>query len=295
MGEFNSLFELISKIPSLSFRIRDFLDIFLVAFVIYQCIKIIRDSRAFQLAKGLLFLGIIYLLVYVFDMQASSYILQLLFANIFIILVVVFQQEIRQIIEHLGKSRFGFVNAIMRGYRGETSEEVNTAIIEICKAVDRMSESKTGALIVFEKDILLGDIANNGIEMDAKVTHELIGNIFYPKSPLHDGAVIIRKDRILAAGCVLPNTGQSELSSELGTRHRAALGMSEVCDAMVVVVSEETGAISLAQNGNLRKGLTESELRNELIGYITDKNDENKPNPLKILKKGRKNEEAQNK
>lgn len=292
MDSFNNFFDLISKIPSLHIRVWDVIDIFLVAFVIYQCIKLIRDSRAFQLVKGLIFVGVIYFIVYEFEMQASTYILRVVFANIFIILVVVFQQEIRQIIEHIGKSRFGIFDSLLRGYKGGSSEEVNAAIIEICKAVDRMSESKTGALIVMEKDTLLGDVAENGTYLDAKISHELIGNIFYPKSPLHDGAAIVRGDRVLAAGCVLPNTQNKNLSSDLGTRHRAAVGMSEASDAMIVVVSEETGAISVAHNGSLTRNYTDAELRVKLMDYLTDKPAENKAKSLIKFTKGKKNEES---
>ena len=299
MDAFGNLIDLISKIPSLTFSVWDAIDIIFVAFVIYQLIKLIRDTRAFQLAKGMIFLGILYFLVYNFGMQASTYMLRIVFANIFIVLVVVFQKEIRQIIEHIGKGRIGFFSTLFSGYRGGLDENIKTAIIEISKAVDRMSESKTGALIVIEKDTLLGDIADNGTLLDAKVSHELIGNIFYPKSPLHDGAAIIRGDRILAAGCVLPNTQSTEISSDLGTRHRAAVGMSEACDAMIVVVSEETGAISLACNGKLQRGLNEAEFREQLNNYLTVPEEENSGNFFtKFVKKikGKKDEEkTQNK
>ena len=147
---------------------------------------------------------------------------------------------------------------------------VSDAIIEIAKAVQRMSESKTGSLIVMEKEMLLGEVIKTGTAVDAKITHELIGNIFYPKAPLHDGAAIVRNGRLICAGCVLPLTKNNDISSDLGTRHRAAIGMSEQSDAMIVVTSEETGVISVAFKGELTRNLTESKLRELLMDYLIE-------------------------
>lgn len=270
MTFFGNIADFFSKIPSLSFGITDFLDICLVAFVIYNAIKLIRETRAFQLVKGLLLLGVGYLIIGMLEMQASSYIFRFVFQNIFIILIILFQQEIRQVLERVGKSKFTNISFLLKGNRVAQEETVSNAVIEIAKAVQRMSDSKTGSLIVMEKEMLLGDVIKTGKSIDAFVTHELIGNIFFPNSPLHDGAAVVRKGRLLCAGCVLPLTKSDEVSSDLGTRHRAALGMSEQSDAMIIVTSEETGIISVAIKGELIRGLNEAELREKLLNYLID-------------------------
>ena len=261
-----------AKVLSLSFAWYDVLDILLVAFVIYQGIKLIRETRAFQLVKGLLLLALIYAVVYIVGMQASSYLFQVVFKNIFLILVIIFQQEIRKIIEHLGKNRVSGLANLLKGADALQSETEQDAIIEIAKAVQRMSDNKIGSLIVMERETPLGDVSRTGTPVDAVVTHELIGNVFFPNSPLHDGAAIIRDSRLMCAGCVLPLTHSEELSSDLGTRHRAAVGMSEVSDAVVVVTSEETGTISIADGGKLLRDLTESSLREYLLNALIKNN-----------------------
>lgn len=270
MTSFENISDFFSKIPSLQFGINDLLDILLVTFVLYNGIKLIRETRAFQLAKGLVLLGVAYLLVYQLEMQASSYMFRIVFQNIFIILIILFQQEIRQVIERLGKSKFSSLGLILKGGQSDMFETVRDSIIEIAKAVQRMSESKTGSLIVMEKEMLLGDVIKTGTPVDAHVSHELIGNVFFPKSPLHDGAAVVRNGRLLCAGCVLPLTKNEEIPSDLGTRHRAAIGMSEQSDAMIVVTSEETGVISVAFKGELTRDLTEAQLREMLINYLID-------------------------
>ncbi len=270
MPFFDNIADFFSKLPSLEFKITDFLDICLVAFILYNGIKLIRETRAFQLAKGLLLLGVAYLLIYQLDMQASSFIFRVIFQNIFIVLIILFQQEIRQVLERVGKSRFSNLSLLIKGNDTANIEMVSDAIIEIAKAVQRMSESKTGSLIVMEKEMLLGEVIKTGTAVDAKITHELIGNIFYPKAPLHDGAAIVRNGRLICAGCVLPLTKNNDISSDLGTRHRAAIGMSEQSDAMIVVTSEETGVISVAFKGELTRNLTESKLRELLMDYLIE-------------------------
>jgi diadenylate cyclase len=206
----------------------------------------------------------------VLEMQASSYVFGIVFQNIFIILIIIFQQEIRQVLEKVGKSKFTGISWLLRGNNSEKDAAVKESIIEIAKAVQRMGDAKIGSLIVMEKEMLLGDVIKTGKLVDAKITHELVGNIFFPKSPLHDGAAVVRDGRLYSAGCVLPLTKSDDVSSDLGTRHRAALGMSEQSDAMVIVSSEETGIISIAYKGNLTRDLTESELREMLINYFVD-------------------------
>lgn len=275
MSYFEGIKDFISKILSIDFKFTDFLDICLVAFLIYNAIKLIRETRAFQLVKGLLLLLVGYGIINLLHMEASSYIFEFVFKNIFIILVILFQQEIRQILEKVGTSRLSTLSHFIKGNSNEKREVLTQAIIEISKAVQRMSDKQTGSLIVIEKELLLGDVIKTGTAVDAKVSHELVGNIFFPNSPLHDGAAIVRDGRLLCAGCVLPLSKNTEISSELGTRHRAALGMSEQSDAMVVVTSEETGTISVAVGGELIRDLTEAELREKLILYFIDEEDDN--------------------
>lgn len=270
MTVFDNISDFFSKVMSLNFGITDFLDICLVTFILYNGIKLIRETRAFQLVKGLILLAFAYLVITVLEMQASSYVFGIVFQNIFIILIIIFQQEIRQVLEKVGKSKFTGISWLLRGNNAEKNAAVKESIIEIAKAVQRMGDAKIGSLIVMEKEMLLGDVTKTGKPVDAKITHELIGNIFFPKSPLHDGAAVVRDGRLHSAGCVLPLTKSDEVSSDLGTRHRAALGMSEQSDAMVIVSSEETGIISIAFKGNLTRGLTESELREMLINYFVD-------------------------
>lgn len=270
MALFDNISEFFSKLGSLSFGITDLLDIALIAFIVYNAIKLIRETRAFQLVKGLLLLGAAYLIITQLDMQASSYMFRFLFQNIFIILIILFQQEIRQVIEKVGNSKFTSLSLILKGNSADKEKIVNDSINEISKAVQRMSDSKTGSLIVMERQTLLGDVIKSGKTVDAFITHELMGNIFFPKSPLHDGAAIVRNGRLIAAGCVLPLTKNTDVSSDLGTRHRAALGMSEQSDAAVIVTSEETGIISLAYRGTLERNLTDSELREKLIDLLVD-------------------------
>lgn len=244
-----------------SITVFDILDIFLVAFIVYNAIKFIRQTRAFQLVKGIALLLIAYGVVRLLNMQASAYIMSRIFNDVVLVLLLLFQPEIRNVLESMGRRKLGFNSGLSE------SEEAQEAISSVCKACSDMSDKKIGALIVFEKDTFLGEIINTGSKIDAIVTEEIIENIFYPKAPLHDGAAIISDNRVVAAGCILPLT-QSSLSSELGTRHRAAVGMSEQGDSMVVVVSEETGAISVASNGMLKRNISPGELRERLTNYL---------------------------
>lgn len=243
----------------------DVFDILFVAVVIYMIIRIIRDTRAMQLIKGLLFLLILYGLVDFLGMDTSTYIMKGIFSNILIIVVILFGPEIRNILEEMGKgaARSNLIAILDSGVVVEVNEMKKT-IDAVCKASADMSDTKTGALIVFEKETMLGDIISTGTLIQATATKELIENIFFPKSPLHDGAMIIRGGRVYSAGCILPLTGDKNISSSLGTRHRAAIGVSQQSDAIVVVVSEETGGISVASSGNLQTGISTGDLRDIL-------------------------------
>ena len=272
--------------------ISDFLDIILVAFVIFSVISLIKETRAIQLAKGLIILVCIYAIVSLANMEVSKYILNFIFNNLFIIIVIIFAPELRHILERVGKSSVTKFNIFNLKNKIDFEKQENTinSINDICKACADMSDKKIGALIVFEKETLLGEITKTGTTLDAKVTTELIENVFFPKAPMHDGAIVVKDGRVTAAGCILPLTSNDNLSSELGTRHRAAIGMSEISDAIITVVSEETGAISVAENGKLMRDISDGVLREILITNFVKSNNKEE-NKFKKILRGEKNEE----
>lgn len=270
--------------------ISDLLDIVLVAFVIYSIIKLIRETRALQLAKGVVLLAFVYFMVSIFDMQTSQYILSFVFGNLLVILIVIFAPEIRHALESMGRSSVSNFNIFKNKEDDEIQESIKNSIHCVSKACSDMSDKQIGALIVFQRDSLLGEITKTGTTIDATVTTELVNNIFFPKAPMHDGATIIHNGRIVAAGCILPLTGNNnEVSSELGTRHRAAIGMSESSDALVVVVSEETGIISIAEKGVLSRNISVGDLRERLSNALI-KNDTKDNSKIKKIFRGKKNE-----
>ena len=232
-------------------------DIAVVAFVVYQLVKLVRNTSAEQLIKGFLFLVGANIAADIFNLQMLEYLIGIIFDNALIVLVVVFQPEIRRILEELGHVRIG--NAIQND-----PDHTQKAIVAVCEAMEQLQRQRMGALVVFERETNLGNVIETGTLVDADPTPELVGNIFFNKAPLHDGAMIIRNGRVCAAGCILTLTNSLRISSSLGTRHRAAIGMSEKSDAVVVVVSEETGTISLAIGGNLTRDYTATTLRVEL-------------------------------
>lgn len=261
-----------------SFRLADFLDICLVAFVVYSVVKFVRETRAIQLFKGILLFGIVYVIITVLEMQASSYLFRSVASNAVVFLIIIFTPEIRHALESVGRNGFSNISllSLSKSSKQVMNEKLNSMITAVCRSVSSMSENKIGALIVFERQTLLGSIIETGTTVDALATEELIGTVFFPKTPLHDGAAIIRGDRVVAAGCILPLTKNNALSKELGTRHRAAIGMSEESDAVVVVVSEETGTISIVNKGNIKRDLTSAQLRDTLQDYLIVQDDEKK-------------------
>lgn len=263
----DQLSDFFNKILSVfsTFSITDFLDIAMVSLVIYICIRIIRETRAIQLVKGLIYLAIVYGIVNLLNMEASSYIFKAIFSNILIILVILFAPEVRKILEQVGHGATAknLKTIIHPGVAVEIAE-ISEAIEAVCKACSDMSDQKIGALICFENNTLLGDVIATGTELHAKVSRELVENIFFPKSPLHDGAMVIRDGEIYAAGCILPLTKKT-VSSALGTRHRAGIGITEQSDAIVIIVSEETGFISVVQNGVLQRDISDGDLRDILM------------------------------
>ncbi len=294
LEHFGTYFEQIKRAVFSFNSIGDILDVLLVAFVIYSAIKLIKDTRAFQLVKGVILLAAVYFIVSLLNMEASKYLLSLLFGNLLIILVIIFSPEIRNALESVGRSSVSNFNIFNFKNRDETAiqESVKESINSVCRACSDMSDKQIGALIVFEKDTMLGEIAKTGTTLDASVTPELICNIFFPKAPMHDGAVIIKEGRVVSAGCILPLTGHNNLSSELGTRHRAAVGMSETSDAIVVVVSEETGMISVAEKGVLNRNISAGDLREILTKSFIKENDKDNSKIKKIFR-GNKNEPKQ--
>ncbi len=259
--------------------ISDTLDIVLVALFIYFIIRLIRDSRAAQLMKGILVLGALYLAAYLFDLTTIEYLLKAVFDNGLLVLVVIFQPELRRALEQAGHSRngiFRMLGGLSSLENGAAIEQWEKAIDATAQAVELLQKQKMGALIVFERSTRLGEIVHSGTLIEAEPSGELIANIFFNKAPLHDGAMIVRDGKVYAAGCILPLTDNHSISRELGTRHRAGVGMSENSDALVVIVSEETGTISLAEAGELTRNFTKETLAKTLADRILWNQEESK-------------------
>jgi diadenylate cyclase len=241
-----------------SFRWTDALDIIIVAYLLYKGVALIRQTRAEQLLKGIFVFVVFYALSLLLKLNVVTYLLKLILDVAVIAIIVLFQPEIRSILEHLGRSRIG--SAFSNRTEDEEIIAWRALINAVCRAAADFEEDKTGALIVIEQTTKLREIASTGTFIDAKPTEDLLKNIFFPKAALHDGATIVRDGRIYAAGCILPLTQKSDVFRNLGTRHRAAVGVSENSDAIVVVVSEETGTISVAMNGHLTRDFSSTSL-----------------------------------
>lgn len=244
-------------------------DISIISFIVYKVIQLVRETRAMQLVKGILFIVIGLKTAQFIGLKTMAYLLEGAISLLGFSLVVLFQPELRRGLEKVGNS--GFKNFILID---DDEEQLRTTatIEEIVKCCTHFSEEYIGALIVFERNTKIGDVINTGTQMDSLISFELLTNIFTPNTPLHDGAVIIRNNKIKAAACYLPLTENPSLSYELGTRHRAALGITEVSDAISIVVSEESGKISYAHNGGLTRNLTPDTLRKALYRFLLDKN-----------------------
>lgn len=246
-------------------RFWDVLDIAVLAVLIYKCFTIIKETRAGGLIRGIILIFVAYLLMDIVKMRAMAYILKSVFEIGLLALVVLFQPELRRSLEKVGHSKVSklpmFSSLSLESMDALTSKW-STAIEAICDACEDLSATTTGALIVIEQESKLGEQIDTGTVLNADPSKELFGNIFYPKTPLHDGAVIMRDGMILAAACFLPKPQKEEtINKALGSRHRAAIGMSENSDAIVIVVSEETGTISVAENGDLTRGYTRDSLK----------------------------------
>ena len=248
----------------------DYLDIALVAFLIYKLLPMIRSSGTGRIAKVVIGLLLIAWLTGVFRMHTLNFLINQLMAVGLIAIVVLFQPELRRILDHLGSMKLRSMFETDKG-----TQEMNTIISQTVMACEVMSRERVGALIVFARNSLVDEYIKTGTTIDGQVTEQLMRNIFFPKAALHDGAMIIRDGKIAAAGCVLPLSDSNRLSADLGTRHRAGVGMSEASDSVVIIVSEETGVISVAVGGMLKRHLApqtlEKLLHNELCPEATDK------------------------
>ena len=274
MAVFNNLIQTVS-----SMKLTDFIDIILLAFLIYKVFPLMRSSGAARIVKAVIFLVVVSWVTDWLDMYAIHFVTEQVMTVGLIALVVLFQPELRRILDHIGNVKLGKLFSA-----DHASQEMEGVIAQTVMACEQMSRDKIGALIVFSRDNPLDEYIKTGTLIDGRVTEQLLRNIFFPKAALHDGAMIVTGGRVTAAGCVLPLSQSKRLSADLGTRHRAGVGLSEASDAVVVIVSEETGTISLAVDGMLKRHLApqmlERMLRNELISEPAD----TKMRPLKLHK-----------
>lgn len=259
----DSFFSAFNQFRTISFI--DIIDILIVAYIIYRIMKLLKDTSAERLIKGIIILVGIMLLASMLHLTMISWLLQQALNVGLFAIVVVFQPELRRLLEQIGKGNFSRLIV-----PADAPDEVESMITATVSACADMSRTKTGALIVFERRERLGEIISTGTMVDAAPSAELIKNIFFKNSPLHDGAMIVRAGRVCAAGCVLPLSGNQSLSRDLGTRHRAAVGMSESADSVLVVFSEETGSISVAIGGMLKRHLSPDMLRKLLENELLD-------------------------
>ena len=268
---------LLSIIKTIQFR--DVVDILMIALIIFGLFRIVRETRAVQLLKGLLLLFAIYFLSSLFGLVMLSGLLRAFFEASVVIIAIIFQPEIRKALDQMGRTNNWkkFFSLFRHGKDDEWEQRVRKSIEDAADTSVLFSRSKTGALMVFERETMLSDIAATGTIIDASTSVALFGNIFFNKAPLHDGASIIRDGKLYAAGCILPLTGNKEVDINLGTRHRAALGISEQSDAVVLIVSEETGVISLAVNGELTRDYNRESLVKRLsVLLLNDAEDDEK-------------------
>lgn len=265
----------------LTFKATDVLDIMVVSFIIYNLIKIMRETRAEQLVKGILVLLVAFFLSGIFNLKMLNALFTSFFQFSVLAVLIVFQPELRSALEHIGRSKIAKYWNNLSGSRDndeDKTKQVKLCIKCVVEAANSFQKSKTGALIVFERQTKLGDIIDTGTIINAEPSVPMIGNIFFNKAPLHDGAMVVRNGMLYAAGCILPLTkNNSSVSIDLGTRHRAAIGISENSDAVIVVVSEETGTISIAMNGDITRDYTRetlsSALEEMLIPHAPEKNE----------------------
>ena len=282
----------LSKLSLPSLGVTDILEIALISFFIYQFMVWIKFTRAYTLLKGLLVIGAFLVIAYIFKMNTILWIVSKLAGALITAIVVIFQPELRKVVEQLGQKKI--MASIIPFDSGKEVKErfADKTVNELIKACFDMGEVKTGALIVIEREIRLDEYIRTGINVDAILTSQLLINIFEHNTPLHDGAVIVRENRIVAATCYLPLSDNMELSKQLGTRHRAGVGISEVTDSVTIIVSEETGQVSVAEGGRLMRNVSSSELREVLERAQNKKIVDN--NKLRQFFKGRVKHEEKN-
>ncbi|MGL4346402.1 MAG: diadenylate cyclase CdaA [Cellulosilyticaceae bacterium] len=283
--------EILNKLDFLSLPdigLIDIIDILVVAFVIYKLLMWIKDTRTWALFKGVVIIIIIAMVAYILQLHTVWWIISNTITVGTIALLVVFQPEFRRALEQIGRG--SFMGFLLSGSEETNVESLSEETIDsVVKATIQMAKVKTGALIVFERDAKLGDVERTGIKIDASVSSQLLINIFEKNTPLHDGAIIISNNRIAAATCFLPLSDSLEISKDLGTRHRAAIGISEATDAIVVVVSEETGVVSYVKNGHIKRGLDAEMLKRVLS--VSQKKKKKKQDKKLVLWKGRQKNE----
>lgn len=268
-NKMNFIYQIDSYINSiLPIEFGDIIDIAVLAFLIYRGILIVKEIRAGGLIKGIVLIFAVYLLMNIAQMNVMAYLLKNVFDIGLLAIVVIFQPELRRFLEKMGHSKVSKLpvfSSLTSDNSDVLSQKWGTAIEAICDACEDLSATTTGALIVIEQETKLGEQIDTGTVINAEPSKELFGNIFYPKTPLHDGAVIMRDGIVLAAACFLPKPQKEEtINKALGSRHRAAIGMSENSDAIVIIVSEETGTISIAENGEITRGFTRDSLKKYL-------------------------------
>ena len=271
-------------------RITDIIDILIVAVVVYKLLGLIKQTRAEQLFKGVLLLVVATFLSDLFNLHTINWILKGTVALGAVAILVVFQPELRRGLEYLGRSKF--VNAPFEQMDKEKGKHITSNIV---KAIDSFSRDRVGALIVFERQTNLTDIMESGTIVDAEISDQILGNIFYEGAPLHDGAVIIRDGRVYAAGCVLPLTKNNSISKDLGTRHRAGIGITENSDALTLIVSEETGIISIAEDGQLSRFLYVKTVEKKLLNMYMNIDEGSRPRNVvyRFINKIRGNKNAE--
>ena len=241
----------------------DVVDILIVAAILYKVYEMLQETRAITLVKGLVVLLTISVICSWLNLHVISWLLQKTISLLFVALPIVFQPELRRALEHLGQGKLFGKSVFLN------DDEARNVVDELAKAAKSLSATKTGALIVIEREMKLNDISSTGIHIDGLITSDFLLNVFIPNTPLHDGAAVVRGNRLISAGCLLPLTDNRNLSTELGTRHRAAIGLSEQCDALILVVSEETGTISIAENGHIIRHLDTENLKAALRPAFT--------------------------
>ena len=262
-GLINYLDAQFSNLPSI--RLVDILELIILSYLIYQIMRWVKNSRAWVPVKGIVVLGVFVMLAYLLEMYTIIWLMEKLLSVGLIGVVIIFQPELRRSLDELGRRRM--IPLFMTDNRHKRDEDSFTekTVGELVKACFEMGVAKTGALIVIEKETPLNEYERTGIRVDGVLTSQLLLNIFEKNTPLHDGAVIVRGNRITAATCYLPLSDNMEISKDLGTRHRAGLGISEATDSVTIIVSEETGAVSLAEHGHLKRALTSEGLKQELL------------------------------